>query len=1234
MTKIKPRLIARISCQECRRRKTRCNFDGQSQKCSTCARIGTPCIFSQKNGVVLDIDKVMEENNPHLVHQREKELRAKERARLAPSSNFTGPALAPASASSDTSIYSRSTPSSSYLSGGQYANRPSRSNSTSSAALYSGRSSSTEDLSNVMDRLQIDAFGIAPHTLRSFSQVAGDNDSVETSTGESSDADPAESSSAFKDSAEQDDIKPIGSVCGDKQHSFGSSSGVHSHHGHHHRPSRSRSVPLVDIQPDLIDMYFKHVHPFLLVLHKPSFFRRLYDPKDPVPDFLLAAMYAVASHYTPGREEDGRRYFQFWLSRLDDTLDKPRLSTIQALLMVIKYQEGVKQSGFYFRTYMYTQMVVVLARELQLHKTTPVNAKLDPESHEVRRRLFWAIFVLDQFLSVSQGRTMSFREVEPEADLPRTDNEDPNDPEEIEVIENAVEYIKLVKIDHQALILVRKFLTKVVTPEETIPQGLFLHQAMLAWKANLPARLQLAPNMSPHTPFVAMLHILYHACAVMIQRCYCEDPSISHLEIAAVSRETCTISATNITVIIDDLYTNHGMVPMTYPIRGCYFVIYCLIGAATVQVNDIRQGLNGPIMFKRTLALLNHFLRTSTAVDIEREVELLKSSMDLGADGSSSGSAISIVPQYDHRPAFKPILPMSQKCSSKLNFSGSSITPIRPRKISPRASSSPSSSAVSPGGMLPQASKSGHGRMSSTSRAMGSEDHPGFSVGDHKVPDQSNSSSSPSSSTTSASNTDAHASSQSPCSQHLDDELDIAIKSSPSPNLPSRPISSGHNSSNYETNASSSGSDTYLRSVPTFTAPDSLPLDFTAFVQAQQQALASGGGQNPPPPMSLAQFLTIQQNYQRLQLQKQQLLSANSIGLTGSLSQFTAAQIQEQHLINQQEQLLQLLQELQRQQQQRRQQQQQQQQDPAQIQEQHLIDQQGQLLELLQQLQQQQRREQPQQQQQQQRDPTETLINQQGQLMQLLQELQRQQQQRRRQQQQQQQQDPAQIQEQHLIDQQGQLLQLMLQLQQQQQRHQELQLQQQQQQQDPALFSNFLNNFSNLNNYQQLNSDQAQNELLSMLDSSMFNYSDATTNAFVATLGSNTLAQQQVSRQQGLGEVLSSSLSPSSTTMSSAFSPDLGPIAFNGFFFPSTAQQQPIRGRTASSDDSLLADAALARDHLKDTPSPETFPILDMASTFPMYLGPESAVPYGVRQALGDADKIFKFQAQAGLSAE
>ncbi|KAG0369911.1 hypothetical protein BGZ54_008480, partial [Gamsiella multidivaricata] len=908
MTKIKPRLIARISCQECRRRKTRCNFDGQGDKCSTCARIGTSCIFAQKNGVVLDIDKVMEENNPHLVHQREKEQRARERERerlslMAGCSSSSSSSFSFAQSAGqhpiDMSLYSSSTPSSSFLAG--YPNKTSRRNSASSLFPSTGvRSSSTEDLSQVMDRLQIDAFGIAPHTLRSFSQVAGDNDSAEPSSGESS---ATESHVTTVPGSVPDESSEGRQATQTKRNSCGNSP--------RHRSSRSRSVPLVDIQSDLIDLYFQHVHPYVLILHKPSFFRRLHDPKDPVPDFLLAAMYAVASHYAPGREEEGRRYFQLWLSRLDDTLDKPRLSTIQALLLIIKYQEGVKHTGFYFRTYMYAQMVIVLARELQLHKTTPVNVKLDSESHEVRRRLFWSIFVLDQFISISQGRSMSFREVEPEADFPCIDTEDPNDSQEIENIMNVVEYIKLAKINHQALILTRKFMTKVAKPEESVAQAQQIHGMMTSWRQNLPPRLQLASNMSAHTPFVAMLHMIHHTCSIMIQRCYGEDPTIAHHEIAVAARESCSVSATNITVITDDLFTNHGIVPLTYPIRGCYFAVYCLITAATIQANDIRRGVNGPIMFKRSLALLNVILRESTAVDIEKEVALLKNSVDIPMDDLRWER--SAPPQnYDSRPPLKPILPMSQKYGSRMNYVASGMASIKMRKISPKVagSSSASNATSSSTGITPQnpGTNRGNGQPKGTSYGGNqsnnhSNQNSGASSSSIGAQFMASASSTGSSSHVQANGGELNRNEQSAglihqsagdadqggqgqqsqgqpnaagrntwtfgqqndriqsTQMHQDqhqtlkieedqqsDDMRIKFKSSPSPNMSSLPYSplSGSAQGMTELVASiPSSSDVYSRPAPSFAGTTAFPPDLNAFALPERQLTPSSNTQDP-----------------------------------------------------------------------------------------------------------------------------------------------------------------------------------------------------------------------------------------------------------------------------------------------------------------------------------------------------------------------------------------------------
>ncbi|KAG0263569.1 hypothetical protein DFQ27_001668 [Actinomortierella ambigua] len=1129
MTKIKPRLIARISCQECRRRKTRCNFDGQSQKCSTCARIGTPCIFSQKNGTILDIDKVIEENNPHLAYQREKEQRARERAASfstsSPSTSFLSNAAAighgqPAAVAAD------------------QGTRPSRSNSLS---VLKGRSSPTDELTSVMDRLQIDAFGIAPHTLRSFSQVVGDNDSTSTTPGgsmPSSDTErdhddetapnaglaasvgptpPPQASLAMPHLLhDPDSINPdVKSTLYHKRRSgsAGSTSTSKS------KSSRNKESA-IGIDMELIDLYFKHVHPYLLILHKPSFFRRLHDPKDPVPDFLLAAMYAVASNYSTSGH-NGKRYLDFWLSRLDATMDKPRLSTIQALLMIIKYHEGVRQTGFYFRTYMYTQMVIVLARELQLHKATPVNIKLDQESHEVRRRLFWAVFVLDQFISVSQGRTMNFREVEPEADMPQIDNEDPNDTEELETILNAVEYIKLSKINHQALILVRKFLTKVVTPEETIPQGMQLAQTAQQWKDNLPERLRLSSNNLPRTPYIAMLHLLYAMCVIMIQRCYCEDPTISHLEIATTSRISCINNANLVTVMTDEIYSKYGMLPLNYPIRGCYFVIYCLIVAATIQYNDLRRGGRNLIVFKRTLALVNIILRSSAAIDIEKEVDLLKTSMEASTHTPVSLPA-ALLSHNPHPHGFspydrplKPILPAPQRHGSKaapLYASSSMTSPVRIRKISPKSVSSPAASKPCPADTATAIGTSRDSSLTSPTLVPASsmtnntkpinqsanDMSPPLSVQDHPSP--------------------AYESEERQRSQSVEMDMETPCQAA-------------------VTTAAG-----ILGSIPAFTAPQSLPPDFSAFAMAQQQALAAGQATQSLPLSSLGQLLAFQEQ-QRLQhaqqkqttpaqsLAEQRLLASSLSAQSNSLDQLTAAEIREQHRLNQQHQQQEFLSR---------------------------------------------------------NNATATAATSQPM--------------------------PAAPTSQPMTTGGG----------------------------NDA----FLSNFANLYHYQQINSDQAQQELISLLSGGpLFPYPGAMN-------GGDSIPpfamQQQQQQQQPQQQVSNNHEGLSPSSLSSGFSqttfhsPPTAPL-FSGFSNrnralsadsdssmtegPTVGSIQQCQQHQQSMATKQPTEGAFYKSVLENTPSPDMYSQLDMAGSFQTYLAPEGSLPASMRQIIDETLNVDKILA-------
>ncbi|KAK3846279.1 MAG: fungal-specific transcription factor domain-containing protein [Linnemannia gamsii] len=126
----------------------------------------------------------------------------------------------------------------------------------------------------------------------------------------------------------------------------------------------------------LLDLYFKSVHTFLPILHKPSFLTLCQEGEFRVPPFLLMAMCAVAScHANEVELEEISRLdsfkshhvlFDYARSLLDTYLDVPRLSTLQGLLLLTYYQIKSKRAGQYFRVRSYLGLAVHMALDLGL----------------------------------------------------------------------------------------------------------------------------------------------------------------------------------------------------------------------------------------------------------------------------------------------------------------------------------------------------------------------------------------------------------------------------------------------------------------------------------------------------------------------------------------------------------------------------------------------------------------------------------------------------------------------------------------------------------------------------------------------------------------------------------------------------------------------------------------------------------------------------------------------------
>lgn len=161
--------------------------------------------------------------------------------------------------------------------------------------------------------------------------------------------------------------------------------------------------------PDLVDLYFRIVHPAFPILHKEVFlekYKRSYHEFTPP---LLAAVYLLASGYwdysdtlTVKAKPDMMPLKKLALDSLHSSMERAKLSTLQACLLISQCQatepnflSGETDSSM-------ASQLVHLAHRLGLHLDA---GDWDIPKWEIglRRRLSWACFIQDKWLAFVQG---------------------------------------------------------------------------------------------------------------------------------------------------------------------------------------------------------------------------------------------------------------------------------------------------------------------------------------------------------------------------------------------------------------------------------------------------------------------------------------------------------------------------------------------------------------------------------------------------------------------------------------------------------------------------------------------------------------------------------------------------------------------------------------------------------------------------------------------------------------
>lgn len=94
-------------------------------------------------------------------------------------------------------------------------------------------------------------------------------------------------------------------------------------------------------------------------------------------------------------------------------MDVPRLSTIQALLLLLKARESTPKKGYYYRSWQTVKTMVSMSKDLDIHEHYSIHAEGRPcelNSVEclVQTRVWQALLVVEVMIGGPQGMLMLY----------------------------------------------------------------------------------------------------------------------------------------------------------------------------------------------------------------------------------------------------------------------------------------------------------------------------------------------------------------------------------------------------------------------------------------------------------------------------------------------------------------------------------------------------------------------------------------------------------------------------------------------------------------------------------------------------------------------------------------------------------------------------------------------------------------------------------------------------------
>ncbi|KAK0743165.1 putative specific RNA polymerase II transcription factor [Schizothecium vesticola] len=290
---------------------------------------------------------------------------------------------------------------------------------------------------------------------------------------------------------------------------------------------------------ELIDLYFRIVHPGFPIIQKTVFYEKYERSHREFSPPLLAAIYILAINWwdhsddlAPNPRPDVRELERYVRTTLADAMYRPKLSTIQAGLLLSQRPEGDQWAP--------TAQLVAIGQELGLHLDC-TNWKIPPWEKGLRKRLAWALYMQDKWGALVHGRpshifssNWAVQQLTPN-DFPDVEWDENEAEDKIDIERGRTLFVQMVHLSQILAETLETFYTLQAT-QAVRAAGLQGTQLVLSlakpiqlklkeWHSGLPASIRMDSTFQTNTPStssrlssIGYLHLAYFATEISLHR--------------------------------------------------------------------------------------------------------------------------------------------------------------------------------------------------------------------------------------------------------------------------------------------------------------------------------------------------------------------------------------------------------------------------------------------------------------------------------------------------------------------------------------------------------------------------------------------------------------------------------------------------------------------------------------------------------------------------------------------